>query len=228
MIVSIHQPNYLPWLGFFDKIKNSDVFVVFDDVQFPRGKKHFGHRNKIKTTSGDKWLSVPISNKSDLVSFNDTIINYDSKWNEEHIRLIEVFYSKAPFFNNYFKGLCDIILVKHKSLTELSMSLINYFLKELNIDTQIKYSSEITDENLYGADKIFNILEKLKTTEYITGSGPGSIRYIDELGFKDRNIKLNWQHYIRPKYNQLYDEFIPYMSIIDLLFNEGEKSKEII
>ena len=228
MIVSIHQPNYLPWLGFFDKIKQSDVFVIFDDVQFPRGKKHFGHRNKIKTLSGDKWLTVPISNKSDLVSFNDTIINYDTEWNKEHIRLIELFYSKTPYFDKYFPNLLDIISIEHKSLTELSVSLIKYFLKELNIKTQLKYSSEISDSDLYGSDKIFNILEKLNTTQYITGSGPGSMRYIDESGFNERDIKLKWQHYEHPHYNQLNGAFIPYMSIIDLLFNEGEKSRRII
>tara|TARA_R100000664_G_C2758196_1_gene146912 strand:+ start:2967 stop:3653 length:687 start_codon:yes stop_codon:yes gene_type:complete len=228
MIVSIHQPNYLPWLGFFDKIKKSDVFVIFDDVQFPRGKKHFGHRNKIKTVAGEKWLTVPISNKSDLVSFNDTIINYDTNWNDEHLRLMEIFYSKAPYFSSYFSDLNDIISIKYNSLTELSISLIEYFLKQFNIDTKIKYSSEISDDGLYGADKIFNILENLKTKEYITGSGPGSIRYIDEVGFEERKIKLNWQHYKHPKYNQLHNEFIPYMSVIDLLFNEGKKSGEII
>ncbi len=228
MIVSIHQPNYLPWLGFFDKIKQSDVFVIFDDVQFPRGKKHFGHRNKIKTLSGDKWLTVPISNKSNLVSFNDTIINYDTEWNKEHIRLIELFYSKTPYFDKYFPNLLDIISIEHKSLTELSVSLIKYFLKELNIKTQLKYSSEISDSDLYGSDKIFNILEKLNTTQYITGSGSGSMRYIDESGFNERDIKLKWQHYEHPHYNQLNGAFIPYMSIIDLLFNEGEKSRRII
>ena len=228
MIVSIHQPNYIPWLGFFDKIKQSDVFVIFDDVQFPRGKKHFGHRNKIKTLSGDKWLTVPISNKSNLVSFNDTIINYDTEWNKEHIRLIELFYSKTPYFDKYFPNLLDIISIEHKSLTELSVSLIKYFLKELNIKTQLKYSSEISDSDLYGSDKIFNILEKLNTTQYITGSGSGSMRYIDESGFNERDIKLKWQHYEHPHYNQLNGAFIPYMSIIDLLFNEGEKSRRII
>tara|TARA_A100001515_G_scaffold66714_3_gene52901 strand:- start:2378 stop:3064 length:687 start_codon:yes stop_codon:yes gene_type:complete len=228
MIVSIHQPNYLPWLGFFDKIKKSDVFVIFDDVQFPRGKKHFGHRNKIKTISGDKWLSVPVSNKSDLVSFNDTIINYDTKWNMEHLRLIDVFYSKSPYFNNYYKDLYEIISVEYESLTKLSVSLIKYFLKKLNINTKVKYSSKISDKNLYGADKIFDILEKIKTKEYITGSGPGSMRYIDKNGFDEREIKLNWQHYKHPTYNQLHDGFIPYLSIIDLLFNEGERSGEII
>jgi len=229
MITSIHQPNYLPWLGFFDKIKRSDVFVVFDDVQFPRGKKHFGHRNKIKTNAlGDKWLSIPISNKSDLVSFNNTVINYDTGWNTEHLRLIELFYSKTPFFDNYYGDIHTIISKEYKSLTELSVILIKYFMKELEISTEIKLSSEISEKDLSGSNKIFNILENLKTTEYITGSGPGSMRYIDEEGFNNRGIKLQWQHYEHPEYRQLYGNFTPYMSIIDLLFNEGKKSRDII
>ena len=69
MTVSIHQPNYLPWLGYFDKIKNSDCFVIFDDVQFPRGKNHFGHRNYIKTNAGKKWLTVSVKDKSSLKAF---------------------------------------------------------------------------------------------------------------------------------------------------------------
>ncbi len=109
MIVSIHQPNYLPWLGFFDKIKRSDLFVIFDDVQFPRGKKHFGHRNQIKTPNGTKWLSVPIKNKSDMVSFNDTIINYDIDWHHEHLRLMELNYKDSPYFNDYYQDLEYII-----------------------------------------------------------------------------------------------------------------------
>ena len=173
-------------------------------------------------------MSVPISNKSDLVPFNDTIINYDTEWNKEHLRLIELFYSNTPYFDKYFHNLSDIISIKHKSLTELSVSLIKYFLKELDIKTELKYSSEISDSGLYGSDKIFNILEELNTTEYITGSGPGSMRYIDESGFNERNIKLKWQYYEHPKYNQLHGEFIPYMSVVDLLFNEGEKSRKII
>ena len=79
MFVSIHQPNYLPWLGFFNKIKSSDKFVIFDNVQFPRGKKHFGHRNKIKTNNGDIWLTVPLIGKSELKDFNTISINYENE-----------------------------------------------------------------------------------------------------------------------------------------------------
>jgi len=228
MIVSIHQPNYLPWLGFFDKINRSDVFVLFDDVQFPRGKKHFGHRNKIKTNVGDKWLTVPIKNKSDLVPFNDTIINYETDWQQQHCNLIREFYKKSNFFLDYYENISNIIMEKHNSLTALSAKLILYFMKELEINTEVKYSSELAAGDLNGGEKIFNILENLGATDYVTGTGPGSMRYIDKDKFNKRGIKLHWQFYEHPKYLQLHGEFIPYLSIIDLLFNWGSDSMDII
>ena len=228
MIVSIHQPNYLPWLGFFDKIKRSDLFVIFDDVQFPRGKKHFGHRNQIKTPNGTKWLSVPIKNKSDMVSFNDTIINYDIDWHQEHLRLMELNYKDSPYFNDYYQDLEYIIEGEYESLTELSTDLIRYFMSKLNIRTTIARSSELSSEYQKGSDKIFSILENVNATDYLTGSGPGSQRYIDEEEFKKREISLHWQNYECKEYNQLFGDFIPYLSVVDLLFNHGEKAGEVI
>ena len=101
-------------------------------------------------------------------------------------------------------------------------------MKKLNIKTKIVNSSEISKSDLSGLDKILDIINNLKANEYITGSGPGSKRYIDESEFSNKNIKLTWQEYEHPKYNQLFGEFIPYLSVIDLLFNHGEKSKEVI
>ena len=228
MIVSIHQPNYLPWLGFFDKIKRSDIFVVFDDVQFPRGNcKHFGHRNKIKTNTGTKWLTVPIKNKSGMVSFNDTIINYDTDWQDKHCKLMVYFYNKTPYFSDYHFPIFNIIQEQHNSLTELSVKLIKYFMKELNIDTEIVYSSQLNPSG-FGSEKIFSILENLNATEYITGSGTGSQRYINEEAFGRRNINLQWQDYKCKEYNQLFGDFIPYLSVVDLLFNHGKKAGEVI
>ena len=115
MIVSIHQPNYLPWLGFFDKIKQSDYFVIFDNVQFPRGKNHFGHRNRIKTNNSTIWLTVPLLGKSDLKDFNKIEINYNG-WQEKHLSLIENFYKKTPYFFNYFEDIKNILNKTHNSL----------------------------------------------------------------------------------------------------------------
>jgi hypothetical protein len=229
MIVSMHQPNYLPWIGFFDKIKQSDVFVLLDDVQFPRGKKgFFGHRNKIKTNAGEKWLSVPIKNKSDLVPFNKTIINYETDWRQQHCNLIKEFYKKSKYFLDYYEKISNIIMKKHNSLTDLSVELIVYFMGELKINTELKYASDLVDNNISGGERIIKILEELGATHYLTGSGPGSMRYINEDEFNSKGINLSWQLYEHPKYEQLYGDFIPYLSVIDLLFNYGTNSKEMI
>jgi hypothetical protein len=100
-------------------------------------------------------------------------------------------------------------------------------MKELNIDTEIVYSSQLNAGGI-GSSKIFNILENLNATEYITGSGSGSQRYIDEEEFKKRNINLQWQDYGCKEYNQLFGDFIPYLSVVDLLFNHGKKAGEVI
>ena len=227
MIVSIHQPNYLPWLGYFDKIARSDVFVIFDDVQYPRGKKgFFGNRNQIKTNNGKMWLTVPVIGKSEFKNFNEIEINYDG-WNEKHVQNIYNFYKKAPYFDKYFDSIKSILTTRYSNLSELSTKLILYFIEVLEIDTKVMYSSEFQTEKT-GGDKILYILEQLNATEYISGTGPGSLRYINEKDFYDRNIKLTWQEYEHPEYTQLYGEFISHLSVIDLLFISGDKSKKVM
>jgi len=227
MIVSINQPAYLPWLGYFDKIAKSDVFVIFDDVQYPRGKKgFFGNRNQIKTNNGKMWLTVPVIGKSEFKNFNDIEINYDG-WSEKHVQNIYNFYKKAPYFDKYFNSIKSILTKKYSNLSELSTELILYFMEVLEIDTKVMYSSEFQTEKT-GGDKIMYILEELNATEYISGTGPGSLRYINEEDFSGRNIKLTWQEYKHPEYAQLYGEFISHLSVIDLLFINGDKSKEVI
>lgn len=227
MIVSIHQPNYLPWLGFFDKIKRSDTFVIFDNVQFPRGKKHFGHRNLIRTNNGSKWLTIPVVGKSEMKNFNEIKINYNG-WNQEHLMLIKNFYKKAPYFETYYSSFADVLNREYGSLSDLTSSLIEYFVSILDIQTKIVYCSKICPDKVTGNERIMYILKQLQATKYISGTGPGSLRYINEEEFKENNIELIWQEYTHPTYNQLYKPFMPYMNILDLVFNQGPQSKNII
>ena len=218
MIVSIHQPNYIPWIGFFNKILSSDIYVVFDDVQFPRGKD-YANRNQIKTNNSKIWLTVPVIGKSDLKPWNQIKINKNG-WVNKHLTSIESFYKKAPYFNEYY-------LKDHNLLVDLTLDLIKHFIKILNKETKIVLSSSIKTD-LKGLDKILYILKTLNATKYISGDGEGSKRYIDESLFKENNIELIWQNYKHPVYKQQFNGFIPYMSILDLLFNEGPNSKNII
>ena len=227
MTVSIHQPNYLPWLGFFDKIKRSDAFVVFDNVQYPRSKGHFGNRNKIKIHNGSKWLTVPVEGKSEMKNFNQ--IKYkNSNWKEEHLRLIDQFYRKSKYYKMYIEDFKDEFNKDYDNLSDFNTNLIRYFLYELDIDTSVYKSSELVKEDLSGADRIMSILKECKATKYITGSGPGSKRYINEDDFKNAGIELEWQDYKPIEYTQLNGEFIPYMNVLDLLFNKGPYSYQYL
>src|SRR5262245_30980573 len=108
MIVAIHQPNFLPWLGYFSKLLHCDTFVLFDDVQFPRGKT-FVNRVQIKTPQGPNWITVPIADKSDLALIKDSRIAPDPSWKRKVLRTLEVSYAKAPYTKNYLPGLTEII-----------------------------------------------------------------------------------------------------------------------
>ena len=119
-------------------------------------------------------------------------------------------------------------MTEYKSLTELSPDLIRYFMTQLDIRTTIAYSSELSESWENGADKIFSILDNTNATGYLTGSGPGSKKYIKEEDFNRLGINLQWQNYECKEYNQLFGDFIPYLSVVDLLFNHGKKSGEVI
>ena len=226
MKVSIHQPNYLPWLGFFNKVSQCDTYVVFDDVQYPMGKD-FHNRNQIKTNNGKTWLTIPVIGKSERRKFNEIQIK-DNGWNEKHLNNIKNFYGKTKYFDDYYSDLEKFYTNTYDKLIDLNMDMNKWFFKLLDIDTEIVYSSKLCNNDLRGLDKIIYILKKINTKRYITSNGPGASRYIDESVFKNNNIELIWNEYTHPTYNQQFGEFIPYMSILDLLFNEGPNSKNII
>ena len=226
--VSIHQPNYLPWLGFFDKVAKSDTFVVFDNVQFPRGKQHFGHRNLIKSPNGEgRWLTVPLIGKSDMKNFNEIEINHNG-WNLDHLNLIKSFYSKSPYFSKYYPELETILKKPHVTLSDLNVELIKFLLTALHIDVEVVLCSEVCGTDVSGADRIMFLLKKLNATHYISGTGPGSVKYINEQEFKDNGIELIWQNYSHPMYKQLYGDFVPNLSVVDLLFNHGLYCRDIL
>ena len=225
MIVSIHQPNYIPWIGFFHKLLLSDVYVIFDDVQFPRGKD-YANRNQIKTNNGKMWLTASVLGKKDLKPWNQIEIN-NNGWKEKHIKNIESFYKKSKYFSVYYPVLKLIYEQDHKNLMDFNMDLIVSVCVALGKTPEMILSSDIKTE-LTGLDKILYILKELEATKYISGDGEGSKRYINEQAFKNNNIELIWQNYKHPTYKQLHGEFISHLSILDLLFNEGPNTKEII
>jgi hypothetical protein len=225
---AIHQPNFLPWIGYFHKMSLVDDFVFFNDVQFPRGKT-FGNRVKIKTNNGELWLTVPVLSKGDFQAFNAILINNTVPWQRKSLKTIELAYSRAKHFEEYHKSFSEVFLRPYERLIDLNIDLIEYVISQLEINITLHLSSEIVSGVTTNTeDKIISILKKLGVAGYVTGSGTGSVRYIDEERFQNENIGIEWQKYKSPVYPQLWGPFIPDLSIIDLLFNCGKTSTEIL
>ncbi len=218
------QPGYLPWLGFFDQIKKSDIFIFYDDVQFD--KHGWRNRNRIKSANGFFWLSVPVLTKDKPTQLIlETHINNKINWNTKHIRAIQQSYSKSPYFNKYFPELESILSQNWINIAGLDIELTNMFCRWLDFDKKFYRSSDL---NITGcrSERLLNFCRHFNADKYYSGSAARS--YLDVEIFENNNIQVEWQDYQHPVYNQLYGNFIPYLSVIDLIFNEGEKSREIL
>lgn len=221
MRVGIHQPNYLPWVGYFNKMKDCDVFVIFDDVQLPTGR-NFETRSLIKTNQGMLWLTIPIKGRNNYLLIRDAEFA-DNYWKAKHLKSIQIAYAKAPFFKDYIGDLEDIYNVYCSSLRDFNIMLIEYLAGKLGIKPQFVKSSTISS-GLRGEEKILEIIKSFGADEYISGTGTGSKRYIREEDFEKANVKLIWQDFQNTVYPQLHGKFVPKLSVIDLLFNAGPGS----
>ncbi len=225
MIATIHQPEYLPWLGFFDRICKSDIFVVLDDVGYQ--KNGFINRNKIKTAKGGQWITVPVKGRSPNLKINEVFIDNEKKWQEQQLGLLDTNYSKAPHFRDYFPFFEDAFLKKWDKISDLDFYLIENILKFLDVKVKIAKSSDLKIEGK-SAERLVNILKHFGAGTYL--SGPGGKNYMDLSLFKKDGIEVVFQEFSHPKYFQQFAEkgFLPYMSVVDLLFCCGPDSKNII
>lgn len=224
MIISVHQPQYLPWLGYFDKIMKSDIFVFLDNVQYK--KREFQNRNKIRTKNGWLWLTIPVVTKERYYQkISEVEIDNTQHWQKEHWETIKMYYHQAKYFQNYKDFFEKIYSSKWDKLSSLNVEIIKYLLECLEIRTPIYFESEL---GLSGeaTERIINICKKFKADTYL--SGIGGKDYLDESRFDLENIKLVYQDFKHPTYPQVYPGFEPYMSVIDLLFNCGPESRKII
>lgn len=220
--VSIHQPVYLPWLGFFKKIVSSDIFVFLDDVQYE--KNGVQNRNKIRTSEGDAWLTIPVSAKSTTL-LKDVKINHSMNWEKKHSKSMENNYSKAKFFHNYWNEFEKFYQKEFDKLIELNVEIIKFLMGKFKIQTKIMFSSELNISEK-GSERILQICKSLDANSYL--SGIGGKKYLKLDSFKKNDITVNFQNFQHPVYNQVYQPFHPNMSAIDLLYNEGEKSEVIL
>lgn len=223
MKVAIHQPNFLPWGGYFYKMAQVERFVLLDSVQYSKGS--FTNRVLIKSQNGAPlWLSVPLERKLGQ-AINHLKINEETDWRAKHLKTLKQFYGKAAYFKNYFTPLEEIYAKKHHSLSDFNVDLILMLRRLLEINPEIYFSSQLEVEGK-STELLAEICRRLSATQYL--SGRGGMKYQDEEIFQRRNLAVVYSDFAPTTYRQLWGSFVPKLSVIDLLFNEGPQSRQIL
>jgi hypothetical protein len=217
MIVTIHQPDFAPWLGFFDRWATGDLYVVLDDVQFLRRGWH--HRDKVKTAGGVSWLTVPVVKKGRYEQrICDARIDNSSDWRAKHLGTLAAAYGRCAGFQSLFPELERIYAGGHDRLMDFNLDLLRLFAARLGIETPVALASDHPSE-LTSSARLVELTAIHGGTVYLTGTG--SRDYLDEQVFADRGIKVIWQDFSHPVYPQRFGGFEPGMSVIDYLMNGG-------
>ncbi len=214
MIVAGHQPNYLPWIGFFDKIKRSDLFIVEDNLQYV--KREFQNRNQIKTPTEVRWLTVPVECEYQA-PINKVQVSKKGEpdWANRHWLSLKYNYSKAPYWKKYCNFFEDAYSREWEYLIDLNLHLIKGIMDFLNIKTPLVMASSL---NVSGknSELVLSQCKKLNADTYLSGNG--ARQYLNVQIFENEKIKVVFQDFKHPTYPQLYGEFVPNLSIVDYLF----------
>lgn len=228
MILTIHQPEHLPWLGFFNKMAFAEQYVLLDGVQYR--KNYFQNRNQILGTNGKQWLSVPVEQTGhsgericDIRIANDS----NPKWKEKYIRTIKLSYCKHPFFNDIYPFFEGLLNKEYSFLVDFNLEIIFYFCDVLNIHPKFVRSSALKSNGLK-SDLILSICRELNADTYI--AGPSGRDYLKVDDFVKSGIKVLYNDFVHPTYEQKNKgAFVPYLSILDLLMNvDNETARRIV
>lgn len=227
MRVAICQPTYLPWLGYFDLIDQVDTFVVLDTVQFD--KRSWQQRNRIKTPSGLSWLTVPVISRGKYEQKIQEVEILDRNFTKTHLRSLELNYSPSRYFDRFFPGLCSILgaVESGSRLAELNLRLLRWLTSVLGIRTSIVLASSLNQEGKRTV-LLANICRHFGATHYISPIGSAEYLLGDLSIMTSAGAETLFQHYVHPEYEQRFPPFLAYASVVDLIFNEGDRAMEII
>lgn len=228
MIVGIHQPHYYPWMGYFDKMAKSDVFILLDDIQLEKGS--YMYRNRIineygkiayLTISGDKHGFLERSYK-DILSTND------ADWLEKHAQIIERSYSKSPYFNEVWENIHDLFETQEITICAYCVRSVLRIKDLLGIKTKIVMQSDLQfDESKKKNELVVNLCKAIEADKYLSGNG--ARKYTNDLSFEEAGIQLQYQQFSPPIYDQIHtQEFVSGLSMLDLLFNCGLTKANIL
>lgn len=215
MNIAIHQPDYIPWLGLFYKMYLSDVFIHLDDAQYSNAAAH--NYNRVKTSSGELRLKFPVEyHLGDLIK--DVRPKYELNWREKHLRTLEMNYARARFFNECYPDLRDLLMTDFSNVAEMNIAINEYIAGQFGIAPRFVRSSDfgITSRR---EEKVIDLCVAVGGTHYISGNGARV--YQDPKHFESRGLDLTYLDYKPIEYPQLWDNFLPSMSVLDYIFNCG-------
>jgi hypothetical protein len=222
MLITIHQPQYLPWLGYLDKIDKADVFVILDNVQFK--KNEWQNRNRIKTAQGHQWITVPVLYRFPE-KINEVRINNKANWGRKHLQALITNYSKSTYFDNYKSFFEDIFSRSWDRLVDINIEIIRFLISALDLNTKLVIASDLKLRE-EPTERLIDICKMLDGNRYLAGKDGN--KYMNLELFEQEGIDVIFQDFKHPVYHQLFGDFEPCMSAIDLLFNCGDNSLEIL
>ena len=225
MIAAIHQPNLLPWIGYFYKMSVSDRFILLDDVQYNR--RSITSRVKIKSQNGPVWLTVPVKKKGryhQLIS--EVELEPGTHWKNKVLGTLQACYGKAPHYKVYFSSLAEIIEQDHQMLADLNIALIRWLARVFEIKTPMVLSSGLTGVDGESTNRLIDICRLMGADQYL--SGFGGQKYQQQELFQTANIDMLIYDFNHPQYPQMWGEFESGLSALDMLFNVGAESADII
>lgn len=229
-IVSAHQPNFLPWLGFFDRMERADLFVLVDHVQFER--QNYQNRTRVKTGAGPRWLTVPVFQRSQEERIVEKLIDNQRdgklRWGRKLFLTLKYSYQAAPYFDRYAPEIQRILDRRWERLIDLNLELLDFCRRELGIVTPLVRSSSLPIQGAK-SDMVLDLCRSVGANAYIAGLG-GCHDYLDVEAFKEAGIRIIWQDFSHPRYRQEpgHQQFVPGLSVLDLLFNCGPNSRAIL
>jgi hypothetical protein len=217
------QPTYLPWAGIFDLMAQADKYVFYDDVQLV--KRSWNVRNRIKNSQGELYLTIPVKktkSRSDTL-ICDAVINDDEKWRDKHVKSIKHAYLKAPYYNEVMPFVESLILSSITVLSEFNIFINTEIARKIGLQTSFLKSSSLKTKEGKKDLRLAAICKEIHCNNYLSPQGSAAYIELEKPGgvFPENGINLFYHHYQHPEYPQLHGEFLPYMSILDLLFNCG-------
>jgi hypothetical protein len=228
-VIAIHQPNFLPWLGYFNKIARADYFVFLDNAQFPKTGGTWINRVQLLINGQPAWATVPIVRSyHGLRLINEMEINNTSNWRIKILKTLQTNYSRAPFFSSVFPFISEIIEYKCDLLAEYNINAIAALVRQLNLYPEKLIKESSMEINQVATDRLIALTHELQGTAYLYGGGAGG--YQENEKFKAASIRLMPQNFQHPIYHQFQvSEFFPGLSVVDALMNCGfEETRNLI